>query len=196
MKTQKRDSHGRFVKNIENNNAKIFGNYFGGAWEDEEGDYIQKYFLVLSDDNFYFYYPEIDKKTNFGVWNLEDVKHRVEKGNWKELPYSLLEKEFSNQIAKIDEILGLSNEEVLQKQIENSKQNQKLSIDDIKIGSLYYNFGECLVMRVVEVIGRLIYVSYHKGYATPYGISSFRKATKEEVDEYLEESKDLEEEYK
>lgn len=189
MQNQKRDSRGRFVKNIENqnNNVKIYGNYWGGAWEDEAedevGGEIPKYFLVLSDEDFYFYYPEIDKKTKFGYRGLGEAKRRIEIGNWKELSYSFLEKEFPNNLDKIRNILNIPIPD---------KKEEKLSIEDIKIGSLYNVNGS--IYRVVDIQGRLIYVSYHKGAAFPFGISSFKKATKKEVDEYLKLSKFSEDE--
>jgi len=52
-------------------------------------------------------------------------------------------------------------------------------------GQLYYNLAEKQVQRIIEIQGHLYWASYHKQAAKPYGIKSFRKATKAEVDSYL-----------
>jgi len=68
------------------------------------------------------------------------------------------------------------------------KETKKLELSDIKIGSLYYCLNDESVVRVVDVQGRLVYCSYHKGVAEPYGVSSLRKATKQEVEDYLRDA--------
>lgn len=56
-------------------------------------------------------------------------------------------------------------------------------------GKLYFNKGTRQVERIVEVQGKnLIWTSRHKHEAKAYPKSNFRKATKEEVENYLKEA--------
>lgn len=181
---QKRDSKGRFVKTSKT--VKIYGDDKGFPWDNSRYGWKlkadpAKFFLVdFGGDDFYFYDPILDVKSKFSN-NRTDIDMRIGRV-WKEISYSTLEREFPNEINIINGILGLKTVKVEQ---------EKLTLDNIKIGSLYYNFGDCTVCRIIEVVGRLIYASWHKGPATPYGVSSFRKATKEEIDNYLKEAEEL-----
>lgn len=59
---------------------------------------------------------------------------------------------------------------------------------DIRIvpGQLYFNVYTNLVERVIIVQERnLVWTTYHKRPAVAYSRSNFRKATKEEVENYL-----------
>ena len=168
--------------------AKIYGDDKGLPWDDSRYGWKLKtdpvkYFLVdFGDDDFYFYDPILDVKSKFSN-NRTDIDMRIGRV-WKEISYSTLQREFPKEIDIINGILGLKTVKVEQ---------EKLTLDNIKIGSLYYNFGDCTVCRIIEVAGRLIYASWHKGPAIPYGINSFRKATQKEVDDYLKEAKALKE---
>ena len=178
---QKRDSNGRFAK--ASKTVKIYGTLKGEPWDDSEySSRLKKYFLAdFGGNDFYFYDPILDIKTKLSN-TRKDIDFRIKGCWWTEIPHSILQREFPNNMDKINEILGITK---------HNTENQaasKLTLSDIKIGSLYYNFGDFTVCRIIEVVGRLIYASWHKGPATPYGVSSFRKATKEEIDNYLKES--------
>lgn len=186
---QKRDSKGRFAKTSKNSGTvKIYGDSSGKPWND---NYFRTkldpdhYFLVDLGWDFYFYDPIKNSKSKFSNYRA-DIDSRINRV-WKEIPYSTLQREFPNHMAKIDEILRITKHNTEDQVVD------KLTLSDIKIGSLYYNFGDCTVCRIIEVVGRLIYASWHKGPATPYGINSFRKATQKEVDNYLKEAEELKE---
>lgn len=186
---QKRDKNGRFIK--ASKTVKIYGNLKGEPWDDSDLSPLErgpkKYFLVdFGGNDFYFYDPILDIKTKWSN-TRKDIDFKTKEGWWTEIPYSTLRREFPNNIDKIDKILGIAKHSAKDQEVD------KLTLSDIKIGSLYYNFGDCTVCRIIEVVGRLIYASWHKGPATPYGINSFRKATQQEVDKYLQESEDLKE---
>jgi len=182
MKKQKRDKNGRFVKaNLETRKitkVKIYG-FLGETWirEDRGGEY----FLVKDGDNFYCYNPK-ENKAYSPHYSDSEIRSFIKDTSYAEIPYSYLQYRFPNHMNNIDKILGIKPK---------SQKDEKLTLDNIKIGSLYYNFGDCTVCRIIEVVGRLIYASWHKGPATPYGVSSFRKATKEEIDNYLKEAEEL-----
>lgn len=171
--------------------AKIYGDDKGLPWDDSRYGWKLKtdpvkYFLVdFGDDDFYFYDPILDVKSKFSN-NRTDIDMRIGRV-WKEILYSTLQREFPDHMDKIDQILGIAKHNT------EDQVADKLTLSDIKIGSLYYNFGDCTVCRIIEVVGRLIYASWHKGPATPYSINSFRKATQKEVDNYLKEAGELKE---
>lgn len=188
MKKQNR-INGKFASgwtDSQDQKAKIYGDNKGLPWDDRKYNYEpvtapQRYFLIdFGGNDFYFYDPILNRKSKFSN-NRTDIDMRIGRV-WKEIPYSTLQREFPKEIDIINGILGLKTVKVEQ---------EKLTLDNIKIGSLYYNFGDCTVCRIIEVVGRLIYASWHKGPATPYGINSFRKATQKEVDNYLKEAEEL-----
>lgn len=190
MKKQNR-VNGKFASgwtDSQDQKAKIYGDKNGKPWNDSQWSKIGpvNYFLVDFGKDFYFYDPIKNSKSKFA--NCKgDIDYHVRVGNWKEIPYSTLQREFPGHMNKIDQILGIAKHNTEDQVVD------KLTLSDIKIGSLYYNFGDCAVCRIIEVVGQLIYASWHKGPATPYSINSFRKATQKEVDNYLKEAEELKE---
>ncbi len=237
MKTQNRDSKGRFASNqtstqeVSNGDQKvnladinvgdivsppvIFLGFHGEPFEDyKDSKFYSSYILVTNKDytDFFFINPAEKKVAKYGI-SMDYFKKYVKNNIWTVVSQEKVNSLFLGTEMPIpetwDDVLVysvissfiyavLENEDnvapVVEKEEEKPVEQKTitpLNLDDIKNGALYFNLGECEVQRVVEVVGNLIYSSWHKGAATPYGRSSFRLATKEEVNKYLDEAKEL-----
>lgn len=204
---QNRNSKGQFMSKSKTSSVKTkskptiryFGNRFGDIFDELGYDCV----LAANSDltKCYIYAPGQERElTDFSgsSWECGEI--------WRELNIQFVKDHFLNS----DAILVPESWEELEKILEENKRlddfkesfkeskvkeveqlDQKLTLDDIKVGSLYFNIPYQVVERVVDIQGRLVYSSYHKMECAPYGVSSFRKATQEEIDSYLEESEEI-----
>lgn len=210
---QKRNSKGQFTSeksNKKSNRVRFFGPINSLVW-----NFYNDYILIANENltEAYLYFPENEKEFQLEAYNVYATpgslakKILSQKDFWIEKDFDEVESVFLQDYSvlvprtweEVRKIVAeqerLENYKALEKKVEKEvkkeKSIEKLTLDDIKIGSLYYNLVYQVVERVIDVQGRLIYTSYHKMECAPYGVSSFRKATQKEVDNYLEEAEEI-----
>lgn len=190
-----RDSKGRFTSNtlisVGSATTNIYGDIEGNVFN--HPDRGGRYFLVVDTYLVYCYNP-VSGKSYTPNKSYRLINRDINFGLYKEIPYKTLQKEFPNNMDRINKILEVENQEqkIVAEQPKEETKTSKLELSDIKNGSLYFNIVEFEVQRVIDVVGNLIYTSYHKSSAIPYGRSSLRLATTKEVSDYLKEAKELE----
>lgn len=205
---QQRNSKGQFMSKSKTSSVKTkskiryFGNRSGDIFDELGYDYV----LAANSDltKCYIYAPGQERElTDFSqsAWECDEI--------WIELDTETVKDHFLNsdailvpesweELEKIlDENIRLEDykssfkDHIIESSKEKDVKTKKLTLDDIKIGSLYFNLPYQVVERVVDIQGRLVYSSYHKMECAPYGVSSFRKATQEEIDNYLKEVEEI-----
>lgn len=217
---QQRNSKGQFTStksNQKSNRVKFFGPINSLVWYNN-GDHI---IITNSDiSEAYIYFPEDKKQFKFfkasagvdvyDIKSLADTTREMD-GFWVEKDFDIVEDTFLQDYSVLvprtwEEVQKIVEEQDRLENYKNSFKDQaveqkhkvkkevkedKLTLDDIKVGSLYYNLVYQVVERVIDVQGRLVYTSYHKMECNPFSVNSFRKATQEEVDNYLKESEEI-----
>lgn len=202
---QQRNSKGQFMSKSKTSSVKTkskiryFGNRSGDIFNELGYDYV----LAANSDltKCYIYAPGQERElTDFSqsAWECDEIWIELDTETVKDHfldSYAILVPESWEELEKIleeNKRLDDFKESFKKSKVKEVEQlDQKLTLDDIKVGSLYFNIPYQVVERVVDIQGRLVYSSYHKMECAPYGVSSFRKATQEEVDSYLEESEEI-----
>ena len=214
---QKRNSKGQFTSkksNKKSNRVRFFGPINSLVW-----NFYNDYILIANENltEAYLYFPENEKEFQLEAYNVYATPRSLaekilsQKDFWIEKDFDEVESVFLQdysvlvprtweEVQKIvkeqDRLENYKNsfkDHILEPKKETKKQvkEEKLTLDDIKVGSLYFNLVYQVVERVIDVQGRLVYTSYHKMECNPFSVNSFRKATQEEVDNYLKESEEI-----
>ena len=207
---QKRNSKGQFMSKSKTSSVKTkpkptiryFGNQFGDIFNELGYDYV----LAANSDltKCYIYAPGQERElTDFSgnscecgeIWqelNIQFVKDHFLDNEAILVPVSWGELEkIVEENTRLENYKSSFKDYIVESNNTEKTKIESLTIGDIKIGSLYYNLAYQVVERVIDVQGRLVYTSYHKMECNPFSVNSFRKATQEEVDNYLKESEEI-----
>ena len=214
---QNRNLKGQFIStksSKKSNRVRFFGPYNSLLWENNSNDHI-----IITNSNIteaYIYFPKDEKQFKFDdneTYNSKSLAGACQHmdGFWVEKDFDTVEDTFLQDYSILvprtwEEVQKIVEE---QDRLENYKNSfkdhisnsgketkkevkeDKLTLDDIKVGSLYYNLVYQVVERVIDIQGRLIYTSYHKMECNQFSVNSFRKATQKEVNNYLIESEEI-----
>jgi len=125
--------------------------------------------------------------TEMNGWTPPQMEEMVKTNQWVEVTPEWVEAEYP-RIRSLEQLIfphGRKSKSKSKPMAIIGVQSKRVELDKVVPGQLYYNIAARQVQRIVEVQGRLIWTAVHKGEAKAYGKSSFRTATKDEVEAYL-----------
>ncbi len=151
-----------YIGNNTSNSVKNFG------YVDPKTHFV----LEFKNGMVFAFYPNTGESVHLTHWEFSEAEDVLRKKDWN----YFTEEEFFNCFPQL-----------------KIKTKKKMASAQVipSAGKLYFNVATTQVERVLLVQeGRLIWTSRHKQQARPYGRTSFRLATNEEVNNYLREAGD------